>query len=199
MAEGDYFNLTFDADEDDYDIGEYGVGVVNEKSLNSWYYYGFDYDAVDFIGILIIPKTTENEYNIIIDGFSRDIYGNDIINGDEYSPVIFGFGDGYYRDLFCYEHEYMEVILPIASSLFYHTQVKLTQILSTHFTTHIENFVSNQFVIELTDISGRIIKTENILSENQTFSFPDLPDGIYIATIKENNISVFSAKVILQK
>ncbi|MCD7971523.1 MAG: T9SS type A sorting domain-containing protein [Candidatus Azobacteroides sp.] len=64
----------------------------------------------------------------------------------------------------------------------------------------IEGLPANKaFIIEIRDISGRIILTEEIEQINNSISFTDMTKGIYLYSIKEQNRIICSGKIIKQE
>jgi N-acetylneuraminic acid mutarotase len=58
---------------------------------------------------------------------------------------------------------------------------------------------NTSLIIELYDNSGRKVQTlENVTSGKTVFNRVDLRDGIYFYSVKENNKSIYSGKIILQ-
>ena len=58
---------------------------------------------------------------------------------------------------------------------------------------------NTSFIIEIYDNAGRKVRTiENVTSGKTTFDKVDLRDGIYYYSVKENNKSIYSGKIILQ-
>lgn len=193
------FHISFENDYSDEDIGEYGAGVAKDGAVPDWTYYGVDYTELDTVGIIHIPKTGDSVYELTLTGLTKDIFGNDLEPLYEYNPVIFGFGDAYFRDLMCFDYENIDVIYNVGIIEIGHKGYKIQQSNVFYFETQIQNFTIGSFILELRTITGELLITEKIISEIQTFSFPSLPDGVYIATIKENDVPVLVAKVILQK
>jgi hypothetical protein len=192
-----YIELSFTADEFDYDISEYGIGLILEQDYEDWVYYGANPDSFDLNWVIHIPKTGLTSYDTLVSAPSKDIYGEEIIPYAIYYPILIGFGDGYYRDLFCYEVG--EGNISLSAMDIYRDAFHIWQNTADRLHVILPESNTSKCTLELTNTMGEFIAVEIITSVTQTFSFPSLPDGIYIATIKQNDVPVAVSKIILQK
>lgn len=189
-------SISFSADEDESDISMYAAGLLPDHVFYHWY-DEVEYDSLDAIGYKLVPKTWSADYEVSLEGITTDMYGNMLIAGVEYDPVIIGFGDGYYRDLMCFQYNDRELILQ--TEMISNTAFNIFQSEPGFVNVQLENFVSGKFNLRLANISGQVIKEVSITESDQVFSFKDLPDGLYIATITENSMVVDAVKIVLQQ
>lgn len=193
----DVLHVDFNADVDESDIGAYGAGLVAEWELLGWSYYGLFYDELDTVDLIMFPKTGETEYSFDVPGITKDIYGFTISTTSNYYPVIFGFGDGYYRDLFCLKAGDEKILVNTSDLAVSNTQI---QVLNTNILqTLIFPLIPNEYYLDIKNIYGVTIIHQVIQQEKEQFNFPDLSSGIYIATILHNNSVVASAKYAVAK
>jgi hypothetical protein len=186
--------VSFDKDANDTDLSGYYVGILPDHV----FYHSYDevdYSLLDPEGYVWVPKSDEEFYTIELTGIHVTMYGDSILNGVAYDPVIIGIGDGYYRDLMCFAYGNVEYILSAGEI---QNNVSIYQVSTAQAITEISELSKNYF-LEVTDVQGKMCFLEQIVAKHQTFSFPSLPDGIYIAAIKENDVPVAVAKIILQK
>lgn len=194
LNDAGYFQIYFTQDEDESDIASYGVGVANENNID-WLTSFHDYDAIDLTGIIQFPKTGEAEYTIDLIGLTKDIYGEELIIGASYNPLVFGFGDGYYADLLCYDYDIMDVVFTGRNLL--------GNILQIQFIDNMliiklpKEKVMQQVVMELNSITGQKIISQKLLQETNSVDISAYSTGIYFVSIYYNGYRIASRKICI--
>lgn len=192
LSEDGYFQIYFTQDENESDIGSYGVGVANENNMN-WLTYYNETDEIDLTGIIQFPKTGEAAYTIDLIGLTKDIYGVELQIGETYNPLVFGFGDGYYADLLCYDYKLTDVVLPIINLPANNLQI---QIMDNILLIKIPNeLVMENTELELNSITGQNIISQKLLQETNSIDLSGYSAGIYFATIYCNGNLIATRKV----
>ncbi|MBP8917955.1 MAG: T9SS type A sorting domain-containing protein [Chitinophagales bacterium] len=181
LHQDEYFQVSFSADEEEYDISSYGIGLANEHTIEILL-ENHDYAYVDTSGLIQIPKTGASSYLVNLIGLDKDIWGNPLIVGAKYTPVIYGLGDGYFRDLLCYDQSGSFITYPLKD-------IKQTQIYYTDdlLTINIPIEMVGNSKVELVSISGQKIMSIDLIQENTTIEISLFPEGIYFASIRQNN------------
>ncbi len=176
------FQVSFSKDFDGADIGSYGVGLVNSNNIEDIEEYYSGYQLIDTTALVTTPKTFANEYAVDLIGLNKDIFGDNLIAGDEYAPVVVGFGDGYNRDLFCYNLTHEFIVLPFVTEedihIFYYDNTLSVDVLP--------EMISN-CKLEIVSVIGQKILAAEITQEKTTLDLSRLPKGIYLAVIYQNN------------
>lgn len=193
--------MFFENTGDEHEISEYGAGIISESDAEEWEYYGINYETIDTVtGVIRFPKDGEISYDIDLSTLNKDIYGNELVIGEEYEPVVLGFGDRYYRDLPCVEFTYSKSNTVVTLSAIPETEkIKIIQSNTSSFFVDVQDFIPGNFIIEIRTITDDLVFEETISSVHQLVSVSGLPDGIYIANVKENGILTAASKIILQK
>ncbi len=176
-----YFQVTFSADEEEYEISSYGIGLANENTIEVLL-ENHDYAYVDTSGLIQIPKTGASSYLVNLIGLDKDIWGNGLKVGTKYTPVVYGLGDGYFRDLLCYDFSELFITFPLKD-------IKQTQIYYTDdlLTINIPIEMVGNSKVELVSITGQKIMSIDLIQENTTIEISLFPEGIYFAFIRQNN------------
>ena len=181
LSDEGYFQIYFTQDEDESDISSYGVGVVNENYMDWLTYYGHT-EYIDLTGIIQFPKTGETEYNIDLIGLSKDIYGDDLITGGIYTPFVFGFGDGHFADLLCYDYDrYLDVPLPVSSSL--NNTIQIQYYNNTLLLELPVELAMEDVVFELVSVMGQKIIVQKLVDGITSFELSRYSKGLYFASI----------------
>lgn len=189
LHEAGFYQISFSADEEEFDIAFYGVGLANASTINTLN-QNSNYAYVDTSSLITIPKTGASEYFGDLVGLENDVWGNALIAGQLYAPVIYGFGDGYFRDLLCSDHSLSFTVFPLK-------EIKETQIYYTDdlLTINIPLDMVGTSKIELVNITGQKVISMDLLQENTTIEIILIPEGIYFASVYQNNTLIDQQKL----
>lgn len=194
----DILHVEFQRDADDADISAYAAAPVWEQDIQSWYEYGVLYYDIDTTSLIIFPKSQADFYDLDLTGVTKDITGNDLESSKHYRPAILGLGDGFFRDLLCVYHG-SESVTHGVNEMENGNDISISQSYFNILHTHVKNFGGENFTITIRNIEGNLFHTEKITSPEQNFSFPEMPAGVYLATITENSMVVAAAKIVWQQ
>lgn len=189
LSEDGYFQIYFTQDENELDIGSYGVGVANENNID-WLTYYNETEEIDLTGIIQFPKTGEAEYTIDLVGLTKDIYGEDLVIGETYNPLVFGFGDGYYADLFCYDYKLTDVVLPVINLPAKNLQINMIN--NNLVITLPKDLVAEDIEVVINSITGQTILSHELLNTTTSIDLSPYSSGIYFASIysRGNRIAI---------
>lgn len=185
-----YFEVSFTKDYEDDDIGSYGVGLVSSNRIDEIESWNSGYELIDTNALITIPKTFATEYTVDLIGLEKDVFGDPLVAGLEYGPVVVGFGDGYNRDLFCYRlnHEFIE--LPYLA----HQDIHIYYFDNTISVDVLPEMIGN-CKMDLVSVMGQKILSAEITQEKTTVDIGRLSKGIYLAVIYQNETQLEIFKV----
>ncbi len=188
-------SMTLFADEDESDISIYKFGFYDHCDISEIYDRMNEFDLENLPSVLI---TGQSVYQCNFNSITKDIFGDLIVPGTAYYPVLIGIGDGEQRDKncftvdcenpVCFPTRYSPVLNNSLFSIVFEDGILTINALS-------ESLENIKF--SLISVNGEQVVSELINEHVSRFNLDNLATGLYVATIYNNDL-ISAMKLIVR-